>query len=86
MRDNEELVPQEKGSLDPPVRKPPTAIGAATPDPEGESRRHALARQGELAALVAAARKVIVPVFEAADALADRIIAAVRDAASFRTQ
>ena len=85
MRDSEELAPQEKGSRVPPVRKPPTAIGAGTPDPDGEPRRHAVARQGELAALIATARQVLVPVFEAADVLADRIISAVRDAAAGTT-
>lgn len=36
MSENDERVPETKteGSLEPPARKPPTAIGARTPEPD----------------------------------------------------
>jgi hypothetical protein len=44
MEDEFERETQPSGALDPPSRKPPTAVGVATPGPGGEGGRSALVR------------------------------------------
>jgi hypothetical protein len=78
MSDKEELVPEKMGQLVPPNRRPPTAIGAATPGPDDDSHR-GVSRRGGFEPLIAAARRFLVPVFDVADAIADPIVAAVRN-------
>ena len=64
MRDEYEPVPEPRGSLVPPPRYPPTAVGAATPEPEprpfrsfghGRRRRGAAEETVLLAGTLAAA-------------------------------
>lgn len=68
-------VPQPSGSLDPPDRKPPTAIAVATPPPPRRSFRNALQSDPRTKKFVDSAIRVM---FDAADNLADEIASLFR--------
>jgi hypothetical protein len=70
-------VPQPSGSLDPPDRKPPTAIAVATPPPPRPPRsiRNALQSDPRTKQFVDSAIRVM---FDAADNLADEIASLFR--------
>ena len=70
-------VPQPSGSLDPPDRKPPTAIAVATPPPPRRPRslRNALQSDPRTKQFVDSAIRVM---FDAADNLADEIASLFR--------
>ena len=65
-------VPDPSGALEPPNRKPPTAVAVSTPDPPRPPRslRHALQSDPRTRQFV---DKAIQVVFDAADNLADEI-------------
>ncbi len=70
-------VPEPSGSLDPPDRKPPTAIAVATPPPPRPPRslRHALQSDPRTKQFVDGALRVV---FDAADNIADEIASLFR--------
>jgi hypothetical protein len=72
MVSDEAPVPEPGGSLEPPDRKPPTALATATPPPPHKPRsfRHALQSDPRTRRLV---DNAIEMVFDAADNVADEI-------------
>jgi len=72
MVSDEAPVPEPGGSLEPPDRKPPTALATATPPPPHKPRsfRHALQSDPRARRLV---DNAIEMVFDAADNVADEI-------------
>ena len=72
MVSDEAPVPEPGGSLEPPDRKPPTALATATPPPPHKPRsfRHALQSDPRTGRLV---DNAIEMVFDAADHVADEI-------------
>ena len=65
-------LPEPRGSLRPPVRHPPTAVGIATPPPSPEPMGVGLARRREPALIRFLRRLACVPL-DLADALVDTV-------------